>query len=69
MLVGTPRMRNSASARRARRIAAGSSGPRQVSLTSSESSVSPPGVNQLVVQAKWRVSSPSNSSARSGCEK
>ncbi len=37
MLVETPRMRNSASARRARRTAVGKSGPRQVSLTSIES--------------------------------
>ncbi len=37
MLVLTPRMRNSASARRARRTAVGKSRPRQVSLTSIES--------------------------------
>ena len=37
MLVETPRIRNSASARRARRTAVGKSRPRQVSLTSIES--------------------------------
>ena len=37
MLVATPRMRNSARARRARRTAVGKSRPRQVSLTSIES--------------------------------
>ena len=37
MLVDTPRMRNSASARLARSTAAGKSRPRQVSLVSSES--------------------------------
>src|SRR5919112_891726 len=37
MLVDTPRIRNSASARRARRTAVGKSRPRHVSLTSIES--------------------------------
>ena len=58
MLVETPRMRNSASARRGRRTAVAKSAPRQVSLTSIESKWAPISAPTKTVPPSSRTPAP-----------